>query len=173
MIGWQIRKHLPNSYPLSDLVYCPLRPLTRLCYHLASMELSGAQVKEYLDRICLPQPTRAQLRQGPDGPDALAAVATLQRHHLENVPFENLDLMYSSHHSLPQDTESVFHRVVRLKRGGVCDQIHLLFTQLLRHFGFAVYCTGSRINSAASLPVASGQASAGAGDRSKPQFGPW
>jgi hypothetical protein len=37
-----------------------------------------------------------------------------------------------------------------------------------------VYCTGSRINAAASLPVASGRAPLGAaGDRSKPKFGPW
>lgn len=137
------------------------------------MALTELQVRLYLDRIQLPQSTRASLKEGPDGVNALEAVAELQRHHLKHVPFENLDLMYSTHHSLPQDTESVFHRVVTLERGGVCDQIHLLFMQLLRHFGFSVYCTGSRINAAASLPVAAGRVSVPFTGRSKPKFGPW
>jgi arylamine N-acetyltransferase len=137
------------------------------------MTLSTIQVKSYLDRISVSESTRTQLQQGPSGKYALEAVATLQRQHLKHVPFENLDLMYSSHHSLPQDTESVFDRVVNQQRGGVCDQIHLLFMELLKHFGFSVYCTGSRINSAASLGVVSGKGSVRPKDHLIPKFGPW
>jgi len=137
------------------------------------MALSNAQVEAYLNRIAVPQTIRILLRQGPNGPDALKAVSSLQYHHLKAVPFENLDLGYSSHHSLPQDTESVFEHVVNLKRGGVCDQIHLLFSKLLSHFGFPVYCTGSRINAAAGILAASGKLPSRYADRSKPNFGPW
>ena len=137
------------------------------------MALSAAQVEAYFERICLPKETRTLLKQGPEGQDALKAVASLQCHHLKNIPFENLDLMYSSHHSLPQDIESVYHRVVDLKRGGVCDQIHLFFAQVLRHFDFPVYCAGSRINASASLLVASGKIAVKQDDRTKPNYGPW
>jgi arylamine N-acetyltransferase len=137
------------------------------------MPLSTIQVKSYLDRISVSESNRTQLRQGPCGQHALEAVATLQRQHLKHVPFENLDLMYSSHHSLLQDTDSVFDRVVTQQRGGVCDQIHLLFMELLKHFGFSVYCTGSRINSAASLGVVSGRGAVRPNENIVPKFGPW
>lgn len=137
------------------------------------MSLSGPQVTAYLDRISLPDGDRALLKQGPDSSHALMAVTSLQAHHLRSVPFENLDLSYSSHHSVPQDIATVYHRVVNLKRGGVCDQIQPLFTELLRYFGFLVYCAGSRINAAAGIGVASGQTPLKNTNKTGPQFGPW
>lgn len=131
------------------------------------MALKADQVELYLDRISLPQDIRNLLRQGPNGPDALKAVESLQRHHLLAIPFENLELAYSEHHSLPQDTDVVFDHVVKRRRGGVCDQIHQLFAKLLKHFGFPVYCTGSRINAAAGILADRSM------DKSKPVFGPW
>ena len=140
---------------------------------LPPMPLSHAQVTAYLDRIDLADSDRVLLSQGPDGPHALEAISRLQSHHIRAIPFENLSLGYSSHHSLPQDTDSVFDHVVNLKRGGVCDQIHLLFTQLVRHFRFSVYCAGSRINSAAGIFTAAGRVPAQTVDPNKPNFGPW
>jgi arylamine N-acetyltransferase len=131
------------------------------------MSLSAEDIGEYLDRIAVPQHVREWLREGPDSPYALKAITKLQHCHLAAVPFENLDLLYSSHHSLPSDTESVYERVVKQRRGGVCDQVHMLFTKLLKSFGFVVYCTGSRINAAAGL-LADPQM-----NKSKPSFGPW
>lgn len=143
--------------------------------------LSDAQVEAYLDRIHLPPPTRQLLAQGPDHPSALDAVAALQRHHLRHVPFENLGLTYAARgnsgskgsRTLPQDTASVYDRVVARRAGGVCDQLHLLFAELLRHFGFGVYCTGARINAAAGMLYASGVREAGEAEMRAPRFGPW
>lgn len=131
------------------------------------MALSSQQVQDYLDRISLPEATRTFLREGPDGPRALEAITTLQYYHLLTVPFENLDLAYSSDHTLTADTDVVYNHVVKQKRGGVCDQIHQLFAKLLQHFKFSVYCTGSRINASAGI-LADKNA-----DKSKPVFGPW
>lgn len=120
---------------------------------MSAMALTPTQVDQYLDRINIPQPTRQCLKEGPNGVNALEAITSLQRHHLLAIPFENLDLVYSQHHSLPADTAHVYDHVVnkRRGRGGVCDQIHQLFAKLLRHYGFPVYCTGARINAAAGI----------------------
>lgn len=116
-----------------------------------TIPLSAKQVRAYLDRIQLPPRIEELLQQGPDGLNALEAVTKLQTYHLKAIPFENLDIAYSTSKSLPQDTASVFQRAVTDRRGGVCDQIHPLFAKLLQYFGFNVYCTGSRINAAAGI----------------------
>lgn len=131
------------------------------------MSLSQAQVEAYLDRISLPTNVRDLLREGPEGRDALKAVAALQQHHLATIPFENLDLCYSAHKTIPQGTETVFDHVITRKRGGVCDQVHPLFARLLRSLGFVVYLTGARINAAAGILQGPGA------DISKPSFTPW
>ncbi|KAK4217300.1 cysteine proteinase [Rhypophila decipiens] len=128
--------------------------------------LSAEQVEAYLDRISLPASARILLKEGPNGSQALEAVTILQQHHMAAVPFENLDLHYSSHRSLPQQTESVYDTVVRRQRGGTCPQVHQLFSHLLRAFGFSVYCTGARLNASAS-PVAKVDV-----DRSTIAYGP-
>jgi hypothetical protein len=156
---------LPGQYLLGLSYFCHF-PLPNYPSKFA-MSLSAEQIEAYLDRIALPQDTRASLREGPNGKHALKAITTLQHRHLATIPFENLDLQYSSHHSLPQDTEVVFDHVVKRRRGGVCDQIHQLFAKLLISFGFTVYCTGSRINAAAGILADPKM------DRSKPSYGPW
>lgn len=131
------------------------------------MALSDGQVEAYLDRIGVPPKIRILLREGLNSPNAQNAITKFQYHHLKTVPFENLDLAYSTHHSLSQDTESVLDRVVNQRRGGVCDQIHLLFVRLLECFGFSVYCTGSRINASSAITANDGA------DRSNIRYGPW
>lgn len=131
------------------------------------MSLTADQVEGYLDRISLPQIVRTWLRQGPNGPDALKAIIKLQQCHLAAIPFENLDLVYSSHHSIPTQTPLAYEHIVKRRRGGVCDSVHPLFAKLLRFYGFPVYLTGSRINAAAGI-VADPKL-----DKSKPSYGPW
>lgn len=112
--------------------------------------LSPEKAEAYLNRISLPETAKALLREGPNGSRALEAVAALQQHHMAAVPFDNLDLHYSSHKTLPQQADTVFETVVSRRKGGTCPQVHQLFCQLLRSFGFQAYCTGSRLNAAAS-----------------------
>ncbi|KAK7754517.1 hypothetical protein SLS62_003537 [Diatrype stigma] len=131
------------------------------------MSLSAEQVEGYIDRISLPHTVRAWLRQGPNGPNALEAIIKLQQCHLAAIPFENLDLVYSSHHSIQTQTHLAYEHIVKRGRGGVCDSVHPLFARLLRFYGFLVYLTGSRINAAAGI-VADSKL-----DKSKPSYGPW
>lgn len=131
------------------------------------MSLSTDQVEKYLDYLSIPENVRDQLREGPDGPHALEAITKLQHRQLAKVPLENLDLVYSSHHSIQPELETVYDNIVNRRRGGVCDQVHPFFATLLRSFGFSVYCTGGRINTAAGLHSDPNM------DKSKSEFGPW
>jgi arylamine N-acetyltransferase len=107
------------------------------------------------------------LHEGPNGRAALRAITTLQQHHLAAVPYENLELHYSTQRTLPLDTESVYSRVVVQKRGGTCIQVNLFFTQLLRSIGFQAYCTGGRLNAVASVTAGSNV------DKTQVLFGAW
>ncbi|KAK4153325.1 cysteine proteinase [Chaetomidium leptoderma] len=131
--------------------------------------LSPDQVAGYLERISLPAQARAWLREGPDGPHALEALTQLQQHHMAAVPFDNLELHYSTHNgTLPQETDLVYETVVTRRRGGTCPQVHQLFAKLLRALGFTAYCTGARLNAPAS-PAADPSLV----DKSKVVYGPW
>lgn len=116
--------------------------------------LSSLQVEAYLARISLPEVAKVSLREGPGGARALEAITMLQQHHMAAVPFENLDLHYTSKRSHPLQIESIFQSVVQRRRGGTCIQVHTLFAELLRALGFHVYFTGGRINAAASIEAA-------------------
>ncbi|KAL2167051.1 hypothetical protein VTG60DRAFT_1847 [Thermothelomyces hinnuleus] len=129
--------------------------------------LTPEQVTGYLDRIALPSHVRSWLREGPGGPHALEALTLLQQRHMAAVPFENLGLHYATDAALPQETDVVYDAVVTRRRGGTCPQVHPLFAKLLRSFGFAVYCTGARLNAPAS--AAADQSL----DKSKVAYGPW
>ncbi|RYP90974.1 hypothetical protein DL770_002890 [Monosporascus sp. CRB-9-2] len=131
------------------------------------MSLPPEQMEGYLDRISLPSIVRTWLRQGPNGPDALKAIIKLQQCHLAAIPFENLDHVYSSHHSIQTQTDLAYEHIVKRRSGGVCDSVHPLFARLLRFYGFPVYLTGSRINAAAGI-VADSKL-----DKSKPNYGPY
>ena len=60
----------------------------------------------------------------------------LQKTHLLNVPFENLDIHYGKKISIhPND---IYQKVVIGKRGGFCYELNGLFYQLLKKIGFSV-----------------------------------
>lgn len=58
----------------------------------------------------------------------------LQKHHLLNVPFENLDIHYGTKISL--SINDIYRKVVIRKRGGFCYELNGLFHQLLMEIGF-------------------------------------
>ncbi len=61
----------------------------------------------------------------------------LQRAHLEKIPYNNFDIYFSG--TVPKlDTESLFEKIVRQKRGGYCFELNGLYTQLLRTLGYHV-----------------------------------
>ncbi|KAN0069250.1 hypothetical protein V8E54_012879 [Elaphomyces granulatus] len=115
------------------------------------MSLSSKQVEACLDRIALPQEVRDSLLEGGNGSCALWAVTTLQLYHMAAIPHENLDLHYSSHHTVPLEIDIIYESIVIRRRGGTCLQVHQLFSKLLRSLGFQTYNTVARVNAPASI----------------------
>jgi len=81
-------------------------------------------VAAYLDRLGLDRPATADV----------AALRTLQERHLAVVPFENLSIHLGE--PIVLDTEALFDKIVRRRRGGFCYELNGLFAALLRELGF-------------------------------------
>ena len=99
--------------------------------------LTPAQVAAYLARIGAPAPS------GPDR-DGLTA---LVMHHLQTVPFENLDI----HRGIPisLDPEHLFAKVVERRRGGYCYELNSTFARLLTALGFSVELLSAQVHTGA------------------------
>ena len=86
--------------------------------------MNSTDIGAYLDRIGLDVPPQ------PD----LSALAVLQASHLMHVPFEGLDVRLGIPLSL--DTDALFDKIIRRRRGGYCFELNGLFLELLRGLGF-------------------------------------
>jgi arylamine N-acetyltransferase len=111
------------------------------------------QVHQIYGRIRLPQKYRhdpSETKELTRGDGGLELLSTLQRHHLANVPFENLELHYSPTKVINTDPELLFQKIVTQNtgRGGYCMENNLFFGTLLRTLGFSVMSTGGRVNTA-------------------------
>ena len=72
------------------------------------------------------------------------ALGKLIRAHLEQVPFENLDIFdFGKVPDLKE--ESLFDKIIVRKRGGVCFELNLLFLSLLECLNYRVYPVAARI----------------------------
>ncbi|BDD12587.1 acetyltransferase (plasmid) [Fulvitalea axinellae] len=67
----------------------------------------------------------------------------LQKNHLLNVPFENLDIHYNN--PIDLDREKFYHKIVERKRGGFCYELNGLFCDLLREIGFDSKMISARV----------------------------
>lgn len=86
-------------------------------------------------------------RIGLDNPIAVADLPNLkllQRQHLLNVPFENLDIHWGRPITL--DVQSFFRKIVGENRGGFCYELNGLFNQLLRQTGFETRLLSARVS---------------------------
>lgn len=140
-----------------------------LCWYIASMAQPGwaqrqtyssKQLGQYFDRISLPERIRSALlaRKDSDDQTRLHLLTTLQRYHLAAVPFENLYLHYSAHHSISINPQDLFHKIVERGNGygGYCMENSGLFGTALRSLGYDAYFVGARVNEAVQ-PVAAGR----------------
>lgn len=90
--------------------------------------------EKYLARIHAPRPS---------APTA-EALRALTRAHLEQVPFENLEIALERR--CPSlDPEDLYRKVVEQRRGGYCFELNKLFYLLLRELGYDCYCAAARI----------------------------
>lgn len=91
-------------------------------------------VKQYLGRIFYTESVEPTLQ----------ALTKLQRAHLLNVPFENLDIQQH----IKIDLAKTFHKIVDQNRGGFCYELNGLFYQLLKEIGFDVNMVSARVYNA-------------------------
>lgn len=95
--------------------------------------MTQAQIHEYLKRIEMKEPERIDL-------DYLSR---LQIAHMSHIPFENLDIMDGIMLSLERET--LFDKIVRRRRGGVCSELNTLYNWLLESLGYHTVSYSSRI----------------------------
>lgn len=67
----------------------------------------------------------------------------LQKHHLLNVPFENLDIHWKR--PIVLDVKKFYEKVVVKKRGGFCYELNGLFFDLLNEIGFTSKIISARV----------------------------
>lgn len=96
--------------------------------------MNEKQLNEYLQRIGLDQRP----------PCTVAGLAAIQHAHLENVPFECLDI-FSAPIILKTDEASLFDKIVTRRRGGICYEVGYLYASALRALGFSVRIMGARV----------------------------
>ncbi len=82
----------------------------------------------------------------PEQPGSLEYLSRLMRLHLAAVPFECLDLHYSSLHSLSLNPDKIHEKIVARGRGGYCMEQNTLFAEVLRTLGYTLISTGGRIS---------------------------
>ena len=73
----------------------------------------------------------------------LEVLKDLQKAHLLNVPFENLDIHYGNYIAL--DIDRIYEKVVMNNRGGFCYELNGLFYELLVALGFKAKRISARV----------------------------
>ena len=101
------------------------------------------QINQYVKHVGLP--SKYQLSASPALD--LDYLTALHMHQISSVPYENLILHYSSHHTVSLEPQSLFQKIVVDKRGrgGYCMENSIFFNHILRALGFTVYTAGVRI----------------------------
>ena len=90
-------------------------------------------IEKYLQRINAPSVDTANLQQ----------LTFLQRQHLLQVPFENLDIHLGK--KIILDYEAIYKKVIVKRRGGFCYELNGLFYLLLKDIGYSVKRISARV----------------------------
>ena len=90
--------------------------------------------EKYLERLGAPRPS---------APTA-EALRALTRAHLEQVPFENLEI-FLDRRCPSLEPEDLYRKVVEQHRGGYCFELNKLFYLLLEELGYRCACAAARI----------------------------
>lgn len=87
------------------------------------MHMIESEIAQYLNRIQV------------DGCELdIAGLTKLQEHHMENIPFENLDIVVGRKISL--EIDHLFGKMILKNRGGYCFELNTLYAHLLTSLGF-------------------------------------
>ena len=85
--------------------------------------MKDPEITQYLNRIKL-----------DDCNSNLEGLTKLQEFHMENIPFENLDIVVGR--KIKLDYQHLFDKIVSKKRGGYCFELNTLYAELLKSLGF-------------------------------------
>lgn len=99
--------------------------------------MNNQQLSAYLERIGVDEKP----------PVTIEGLARIQAAHLENVPFENLEIVERAH-PIALDEASLFDKIVTRRRGGICYELNFLYAHALQALGFDVHLMGSQVNPA-------------------------
>ena len=78
--------------------------------------------------------------------DPLGALTSLQQHHLAKIPFGNVVIHYSQHHTVSLDPDLLFHKLVERVIGGYCFENNGLFAIVLRSLGYKMYTAAGKVS---------------------------
>lgn len=115
---------------------------------------TSEQCRAIYDRINLPSRHRQEpgeaSRRVANSTQGLEYLTALQQHFLLSIPFENLELHYSSHKTISVDPAVIFSKIIAqgTGRGGYCMENNMLFATFLRSLGFRLYMTGGKVSDA-------------------------
>lgn len=87
--------------------------------------MKDLEVNNYLDRIRV-----------DDCSSDLLGLSRLQESHMENIPFENLDITVGREIKLGY--QHLYEKVIQSERGGYCFELNTLYSKLLKALGFCV-----------------------------------
>jgi arylamine N-acetyltransferase len=87
--------------------------------------MKDSEITKYLSRIKL-----------DDCRPNIEGLTRLQEHHMENIPFENLDIVVGRKIAL--DYRHLFEKLIIKKRGGYCFELNTLYAELLKSVGFSL-----------------------------------
>ena len=90
-------------------------------------------IEKYLDRIKY----SGELKPNLD------LLKKLQKNHLLNIPFENLDIHFNV--PIKLNIDQIYEKVVQNNRGGFCYELNGLFYELLRFLGFNAKRISARV----------------------------
>ena len=113
----------------------------------AQATYTNDQITKYFDRLGLPENQRKYDVSGLSSGGALEYLTLLQKLQLATIPFENINLHYSTHHSVSVHPEELFRKIIgdNNGRGGYCMENNRLFGTLLNSLGFTLYSGGCRV----------------------------
>ena len=86
--------------------------------------MKNLEIAKYLSRIKL-----------DDCNSNLEGLTKLQEHHMENIPFENLDIVVGR--TIALNYTHLFDKLITKKRGGYCFELNVLYAELLKSLGFS------------------------------------
>lgn len=73
----------------------------------------------------------------------------LQKQHLQNVPFENLDIHWKR--PIVLDSDKFYQKIIENNRGGFCYELNGLFYKLLNNIGYKTKIISARVSNKKSV----------------------